>query len=164
MAGGGQVASASQPPSPPSGQIYGGILNNRMGENPNMGMQMQQMNRLLQGTPQQQFNTTPGYPYLPQQQQTAQNSVQTQPPPMTGSPFNNSINSTTSADMGYRDPTVAAPSPLGILGLQNNLPPTMQGNIGGMGNMGGMAGMAQPGQEFVVRGRPIESASKGSLG
>jgi len=159
MAGGGQVASASQPPSPPSGQTYGGILNNRMGENPNMGMQMQQMNGLLQGTPQQQFNTTPGYPYLPQQQQTAQNSVQMQPPLMTSD--NPSINSTTSADMGYTNPTVAAPSPLGILGLQNNLPPTMQGNIGGMG---GMAGMAQPGQEFVVRGRPIESASKGSLG
>jgi len=148
MAGGGQVALASQPPSPPSGQIYGGILNNRMGENPNMGMQMQQMNGLLQGTP--------------QQQQTAQNSVQMQPPLMTSD--NPSINSTTSADMGYTNPTVAAPSPLGILGLQNNLPPTMQGNIGNIGGMGGMAGMAQPGQEFVVRGRPIESASKGSLG
>ena len=48
----------------------------------------------------------------------------------------------------------------GIAGLQNNLPGTMQGGMGGMSALmaGTQSGLSQ-GQDVIVRGRPVGQQS-----
>jgi hypothetical protein len=143
MAGGGQVATASQPPSSPSGDTYGGILNNRMSPpqqqfppqyQPQYQSQYQpqfQPEQQLMGV-QQQYNFEPkpdesgfisevGRPDFERNRQIAQQQFP------VGAPYRGD----------------------GIAGLQNNLPPSMQGGMGGLSQ----------GQDVIVHGRPIGQQS-----
>jgi hypothetical protein len=120
MAGGGQMATATQAPAFSSGQTYGGMP---------IG------NAYAQQQPQQQPQQ------MPQSMQQVQQMAQQRP---------HGVFSDQSMDDGMMSSSVYNPqpqTPLGIAGLQNNLPSSV-----GMGGMGGMGGT-----DVIVHGMPVNN-------
>ena len=146
MSGGGQVATASQQPSSPSGDTYGGILNNRM--SPPEQQYQPQFQPMFEPQYQPQYQSPVGAPFMgmPDILKSSPNPDESGFISEVGRPdfeYNRQIAQQQQLPVGapYRGD--------GIAGLQNNLPPSMQGGMGGLSQ----------GQDVIVRGRPVGQQS-----